>query len=99
MALMISKASQAYEALRSASKGLLEGVALGIDPSIGSQSSMPGWSASRQGVLVASGTFDMDASDSLTVRLQRLNYLTRKLVKEYDPDVMVYEMISDVPFK
>lgn len=95
----LSKGSQAYVAVRDALKELQEGVVMGVDPSIGSHSSMPGWAVYRAGELVASGTFDMDPDAPLQTRLQRLTYLLRHLIADYKPDVLVYEMVSDVPFK
>lgn len=78
---------------------MTEGVVLSVDPSIGSVSSMPAFAIYRAGQLVTSGVWEMDPTSPLPSRLQRLSYLMRKLIKEYDPDVLVHEAISDVPFK
>lgn len=96
---MFSKGSAAYNEVRAASFELLNGIALVVDPSIGSESSMPGWAVYERGVLRDSGVIEIDSKESTPHRLQRLNFGIRRLVQIWNPDVMVYEAITDVPFK
>lgn len=96
---MLAKDTQAYLAISVATKEILEGIMICVDPSIGSQSSMPGWAIYTAGNLQDSGTIPIDHTASTPLRLQRLNYGIRQLIKKWDPDVMVYENITDVPFK
>lgn len=96
---MLSKGSQAYSEVRAALKELQEGIILAIDPSIGSQGSQPGWAVYQAGELQGSGTIEIDPTASTPARLQRLNHGVRQLMKQWNPDVMVYENITDVPYK
>lgn len=96
---MLAKTTQAYTEIRNAAHELQHGIVLAVDPSIGSQSSMPGWAVYSGGELVHSGVVAIDSGSSTPLRLQRLNYSIRKLVAEHQPDVMVYEAITDVPYK
>jgi hypothetical protein len=90
----LTKTSKAYGNIEDNLQGILEGVMVSIDPSIGSSSSMPGWAVYRTGQYVASGTFDIPIHRSLPDRLRTLANHIRKLYNEYSPDVLAYE---DIP--
>jgi hypothetical protein len=90
---MISKGSKADIAIRKHGKQLLRGVALCIDPSIGSNSSMPGWAVYSAGILIESGTIEIDVVKELPPRLQALARKMYQLIQRWAPDVLVYENI------
>lgn len=94
---MISETVKEYKEIRATLKPLLDGVVLCIDPSCGSKGptgSLPGWAVSLGGQLQASGVIELPVEEDLWVRLQALHHGIRRLVKEYNPDVMVYEQIA-----
>lgn len=90
---MISKTSAVYTETSTCTRELLEGVVVGIDPSIGSTSSQPGFSVYRAQQLMASGTLDIPAHRTIPERLRMLNNHVRKLFRDWSPDVLVYEQI------
>jgi hypothetical protein len=92
--MSLTKTSKAYQNIEENLQGILEGVIVSIDPSIGSSSSMPGWAVYRAGQYVASGTFPILAHKSIPDRLRTLANHLRKLYNEYPPDCLVYE---DIP--
>lgn len=63
---------------------LLTGKILSIDPSIGSQSSMPGYAVFVEGKLVASGLIPVDRRKSTEERLQQLAKWVSSLGGVYD---------------
>lgn len=91
---MISSTIKEYREIRANLHALLDGVVLSVDPSCGSMSSMPGWAVSRAGELVDSGTILLPVGEELWVRLQALHHGLRKLIREFSPDVMVFEDIA-----
>jgi hypothetical protein len=90
----VGRSTNLYEDVRASLRQILEGIMLSIDPSIGSNSSMPGWAVYRATVLTASGTLEIDPLGDRPQRLQELTHCLRKLIKEYSPDVLAYE---DIP--
>ena len=64
-----------------------------IDPSVGSGSSMPGFSVYRAGELVDSGILEIKYYKPLPDRLRELSGRLRKLYVAYPPDVLVYEEV------
>jgi hypothetical protein len=92
--MSLTKTSKAYGDIEDNLQGILDGVIISIDPSIGSSSSMPGWAIYRAGQYVASGTFDIPVHRSIPDRLRMLANHVRKLYNEYPADVLVYE---DIP--
>jgi len=92
--MSLTKTSKAYGNIEDNLQGILEGVMVSIDPSIGSSSSMPGWAVYRAGQYVTSGTFDIPIHKSLPDRLRILANHVRKLYNEHSPDVLAYE---DIP--
>lgn len=90
---MITKTSGCYEATVANLKPLLEGVAISIDPSIGSTSSMPGYAVYRQTELIDSGILRIPPHLKVWERLRRLANHMRRLYKTYDPDILIYEEI------
>ena len=92
----ISKQSRAYIQASENLHGLTDGLVVSIDPSIGSNSSMPGWAVYRASKYVESGTFKMNPRDSVPDRLRTLHNYVRKLYIQYPPDVLVYEEIPSM---
>lgn len=92
--MSLTKTSKAYGNIEENLKGILEGVVISIDPSIGSSSSMPGWAVYMDGEYVKSGIFEIPIHKSLPERLRILANHVRKLYNEYPADVLVYE---DIP--
>lgn len=72
---------------------LQQGIVVAIDPSIGSNSSMPGWAVYKAGELLGSGTFALDLNKGRPQRLQQLAHFLRKLYATWNPDVLVYEEV------
>lgn len=70
---------------------ILGGTMISIDPSCGSQSSLPGYAIYGKGVLQESGVLEIDISKDLPYRLQELN---RALVELGPFDVLCYENIA-----
>lgn len=67
---------------------ILQGTLLAIDPSSGSEGSMPGYALFKAGKLVENGILRLPLGAELHVRLQAL----RKLMLEFEtPDVVVVE--------
>lgn len=90
---MITKTSKLYPLMQKYHKLLLKGTLLSIDPSIGSNSSMPGWAVYTAGELIDSGTIAIPPKDEVPVRLQLLSRKVRQLIDMYKPDIMIYEEI------
>lgn len=63
---------------------LMKGKILSIDPSIGSQSSMPGYAVFMDGALVTSGLIPVDRKKSTEDRLQQLSRWIASLGRTYD---------------
>lgn len=90
---MLGRETNAYKGISKNCFSLVHGVVICMDPSIGSRSSAPGYAVYVSGVLRSSGTLDIDPTQSVLQRLQRLAYLTRRLYSEWDPGILVYEEI------
>jgi hypothetical protein len=90
---MIGKNTKSYSTIRNCLTQLIEGRVLSIDPSIGSTSSLPGWAYYVSGELIASGEIEIDPSLPIWKRLRLLVHGIRKLYREYEPDVTIYEEI------
>lgn len=92
--MAIGKTSGVYIATIPAVKYLLEGVAVCIDPSVGSRSSQPGFAVYKKQVLVESGVFRLPPDKPVFERLRLLATQLRRLYTKYDPDVLIFE---DIP--
>lgn len=90
---MLSKTTRVYSEFVEHHGLVLRGVLLCIDPSIGSNSSMPGWAVYDAGLLIESGTIAINPSGSVPERLQVLNRKMRGLISQWDPDILIYEEI------
>lgn len=87
--------SKLYQEVKKEKDALLVGVALIVDPSIGSSSSSPGWAVYTKGKLTASGTIDTGGSHlPLWQRARTLGEEMGKLCQRYQPDILVHE---DIP--
>lgn len=92
---MLSKTSQAYGMIETNRHKLLHGTVVAIDPSVGSNSSMPGYAVYLSGRLIDSGIFEIHpVTDPLWIRLRKLSHHLRKLYRQFPPDVLVYEEIA-----
>lgn len=71
---------------------ITKGQLLAIDPSSGSEGSMPGFAIFKEGRLISCGTIKLPAGGELHLRLQEL---ARTLREEFEvPDVLVVEQIA-----
>jgi hypothetical protein len=91
---LMAKTTAAYDEIRSALTPLLRGRVIVIDPSIGSNSSQPGWSLYINGEYVESGVLQIPVSRDVPARLQELHRQLRELYRLHDPDCLVYEDIA-----
>lgn len=69
---------------------------MSVDPSIGSTSSQPGWAIYRKGNFIEGGIIPIPHHLSVPKRLRMLANGIRKLYRQYDPDVLIYEEITSV---
>jgi hypothetical protein len=84
-----------YQEVKNHLDDLTVGVALVVDPSIGSSSSSPGWAIYDKGKLSRSSTIDTGGSHlPLWERARKLGEAMHALCQEYRPDILVYE---DIP--
>lgn len=84
-----------YQEVKKHRDDLTVGVALIVDPSIGSSSSSPGWALYTKGRLSCSSTIDTGGSHlPLWERARKLGEEMRQLCIQYGPDILVYE---DIP--
>jgi hypothetical protein len=90
---MISKWTPAYREIGKYAKHLTEGRFISIDPSIGSTSSLPGFAVYEQARCINSGVLKIDISGTVPGRLRELAYQVRKLYRQHDPMVLIYEEI------
>lgn len=91
----IPKKSKLYQEVLRERDALTVGVALVVDPSIGSSSSNPGWAVYHRGKLGDSGTIDTGGSHTpLWERARKLGEEMKQLCTQYGPDILVYE---DIP--
>lgn len=97
--MALTKGTSAYDDILQALKPLQSGVVVSIDPSVGSASSQPAFAVYREGQLVDSGVIEIHWTKPLWERLNLLAFKVRQIYLKYKPDVLVYEAISDVPFK
>jgi hypothetical protein len=67
-----SNEDKCKEKLARHKESILIGTVLCIDPSCGSESSMPGWALFKQGVLISAGTIELPHRKDLKVRLRML---------------------------
>lgn len=90
---MLGVKTKLYPQMKKYHKLLLRGTILSIDPSIGSNSSMPGWAVYGQQELLDSGIIEINPSQSVPIRLQTVSRKVRQLVDMWKPDILVYEEI------
>jgi len=89
-----SKSSAAYAAIRENVLPLTRGIVLVVDPSIGSQSSLPGWAVYGGGdSLLDSGVIPMDVTESRPYRLRAVYDKLENLTTAWQPHVIVYEEV------
>ena len=89
----IGDSTQAYKDIRAAVEPILLGDMLVIDPSVGSDSSMPGYALYEAGVFKEKGTIEIESvGERPAVRLTELGKCLREDFAT--PDVLVIEKIS-----
>lgn len=93
MSTLPGKKTAAYGAIRENCLGLTRGTVLVVDPSIGSQSSLPGWAVYGAGDLVDSGVIPMDVTESRPYRLRAVFNKLENLTVAWQPSVVVYEEV------
>ncbi len=76
-------------------EAILTGTVICIDPSCGSESSMPGWAIYQMGKLVSAGTIELPYRKSLQIRLRTLHEELQKFLS-LAPNVILLE---EVPVK
>jgi hypothetical protein len=81
------------------SKLILEGTMLCVDPSIGSNSSMPGYAIYSAGELVDSGTIRLPTSGNHTLRLYELSRSIREDFADLTYDLLIVEEIPMVRYE
>lgn len=87
------KSSQIYAEIQQALPLLLKGNVMSVDPSVGSNSSMPAFAIYQEGELLTSGTLNIDTSMPNWYKLKQVYRQLRNLSKQYKPDVCVYERV------
>ena len=91
----ISKKSKLYQDVNKLIKPILTGKVLVIDPSIGSNSSSPGWAIYSYGELVDSGSWHVGGSSvELWKRARKLGDYIKFACAMYSFDLLIYE---DIP--
>jgi len=91
--MLPGKKTNIYADIRKSTKLLLDGIVLACDPSMGSLSSQPGYAVYEAGVLVASGTLDIDPSGEKWERLKEVYRQLRNLSMGWGVDACVYEQV------
>lgn len=94
----MNKTSKTYQAISPLSNTILTGRVLCIDPSTGSQSSMPGYAVYDKGNLEESGIIQVNPSLN---RCLRLYEISRTIREEFDGefDLLIVEYIPPVTYK
>jgi len=93
---MIKKKTKVYLQVEKCYSSILNGRLLAIDPSTGSQASMPGYALFEQTKLVESGIIQVNPADR---RNQKLYSITQSLQSELPaPDVLAIENIPPISF-
>lgn len=94
---MIAKTTKLYKMVKPFASTILTGRLLAIDPSTGSQSSMPGYALFVNGELVESGIISVRVQDKKNVRLYNICHTLR--TEFLDIDVLAVENIPPVTYK
>lgn len=81
---MKKKATKLENQLRDCKSGVLDGTMLVIDPSAGSQSSLPGYALFKKGKLVDSGVIAINIGWKLHRRLQQIQKTLQEDFEEVD---------------
>ncbi len=93
----MNKTTKTYQAIKPLAKLLVEGKVLCIDPSTGSQSSMPGFAYYEAGVLKERGIIKVDHRLNRSLKLYEI---ARTIREEFPvPDVLIVEYIPPVSYK
>ncbi len=94
---MVMVSSKTYISIKPLANLILTGKLLIIDPSTGSQSSLPGYAIYEKGHLLESGVIEVDLADS---RSQKLYEISRTVREDFEePDILVIEYIPPVTYK
>lgn len=89
--------SKTYQKIKPLAKLITTGKLLCVDPSTGSQSSMPGFAWYNKGELEESGVIEVDARLNRSLRLYEIS---RTIKEEFPkPDILIVEYIPPVRYK
>jgi hypothetical protein len=91
--LVPGKKTQIYSNIQDAAVIITEGIVLACDPSIGSQSSMPGWAVYDAGEYVDAGVLNIDPTGTKWERLKEVYRQFRNLSRRFMVDACVYEEV------
>lgn len=94
--MALGKKTKAYKDISYNAAGLVSGVVISIDPSVGSgpRGSMPGFAVYKESFFFDSGLITLPVKEDLPYRLQALGSFLSLLYQQYQPDVLIYE---DIP--
>ena len=92
----MNKTTKTYQAIKPIAKLLTTGKVMCIDPSTGSQSSMPGYAYYEKGVMIESGIIEVDHRLNSSLRL----YEIARTIREDFPvaDLLIVEFIPPVTY-
>ena len=93
----MNKTTKTYKSIEPIADIILEGTMLCIDPSTGSQSSMPGFALYEKGIKIESGIIEVDPTLNRSLRLYEISRCVREDFK--DIDVLTVEYIPPVTYK
>ena len=93
----MNKKTKTYKAIEPLVDVILDKTMLCIDPSTGSQSSMPGFALFEKGIKVESGIIEVDHKLNKSLRLYEISRCIREDFK--DIDLLVVEYIPPVGYK
>ena len=93
----MNKNTKTYQSIKPLASLILDGKILCIDPSTGSQSSMPGFAWYEKGKLVECGTIEVDYRLNRSLRLYEI---ARTIREDFPvPDILIVEYIPPVSYR
>lgn len=94
----MNRTSKTYQSIKPLAKLIQTGRILCIDPSTGSQSSMPGFAVYQAGILVEYGTIEVDHRLNRSLRLYEIS---RTIREDFSPpaDILIVEYIPPMSYK
>ena len=93
----MNKKSKTYQKIKPLASIILEGKILCIDPSTGSESSMPGYACYDKGELTEYGIIEVDSRLNKSLRLYEISRTVRE---DFDKaDILIVEYIPPMTYK